>query len=43
VEYSHKYTDASFGHLLQQAGLEVAASWNADDPAYVLRLLRPAP
>ncbi|EZP42720.1 putative methyltransferase [Stenotrophomonas sp. RIT309] len=43
VEYSHKYTDASFGHLLQQAGLEVAASWNADDPAYGLRLLRPSP
>ena len=43
VEYSHKYTDASFGHLLQQAGLEVAACWNADDPAYGLRLLRPSP
>ncbi|WP_312112072.1 MULTISPECIES: L-histidine N(alpha)-methyltransferase [Stenotrophomonas] len=43
VEYSHKYTDASFDHLLQQAGLEVAASWSADDPAYGLRLLRPSP
>ncbi|MER2177738.1 MAG: L-histidine N(alpha)-methyltransferase, partial [Stenotrophomonas maltophilia] len=43
VEYSHKYTDASFGHLLQQAGLEVVAHWNADHPAYGLRLLRPSP
>ncbi|WP_164276299.1 L-histidine N(alpha)-methyltransferase [Stenotrophomonas sp. B1-1] len=40
VEYSHKYTDASFDHLLQQAGLEVVAHWNASDPAYGLRLLR---
>lgn len=41
VEYSHKYTDAGFGLLLEQAGLQVAASWNADSPAYGLRLLRP--
>ncbi len=42
VEYSHKYTDDSFDHLLRQAGLEAVAHWNASDPAYGLRLLRAA-
>jgi len=40
VEYSHKYTDDSFEALLQQAGLQVTQRWNADSPAYGLRLLR---
>jgi dimethylhistidine N-methyltransferase len=40
VEYSHKYTDDSFEALLQEAGLQVTQRWNADSPAYGLRLLR---
>lgn len=40
VEYSHKYTDDSFEQLLQQAGLQVVQRWDADAPAYGLRLLR---
>ncbi|MBW8776526.1 MAG: L-histidine N(alpha)-methyltransferase [Stenotrophomonas sp.] len=42
VEYSHKYTDDSFDALLQQAGLQVARRWDAESPAYGLRLLRNA-
>ncbi len=40
VEYSHKYTDDNFDALLQQAGLQVAQRWDAESPAYGLRLLR---
>ncbi|HEC0141122.1 TPA: L-histidine N(alpha)-methyltransferase, partial [Escherichia coli] len=40
VEYSHKYTDDGFGALVRQAGLQVAQRWDADSPAYGLRLLR---
>lgn len=40
MEYSHKYTDDSFESLLQEAGLQVTQRWNADSPAYALRLLR---
>lgn len=39
VEYSHKYTDDSFEQLLLQAGLQVVQRWDADAPAYGLRLL----
>ena len=42
VEYSHKYTDDSFDALLRQAGLQVAQRWDAESPAYGLRLLRRA-
>lgn len=44
VEYSHKYTEDSFQQLLDAAGLRIAARWdsNAPDPAFGLRLLRPA-
>lgn len=42
VEYSHKYTDASFASLAAEAGLRVSAQWNATDPAFGLRLLQPA-
>ena len=42
VEYSHKYTDDSLDALLQQAGLQVAQRWDAESPAYGLRLLRVA-
>lgn len=42
VEYSHKYTEASFAALVAQAGLRVSARWNARDPAFELALLRPA-
>lgn len=40
VEYSHKYTDDSFEALLLQAGLQVSQRWDAESPAYGLRLLR---
>ncbi|MCB7147290.1 L-histidine N(alpha)-methyltransferase [Stenotrophomonas maltophilia] len=40
VEYSHKYTDDSFEALLQPAGLQVMQRWDAEGPAYGLRLLR---
>jgi len=40
VEYSHKYTDESFEALLQPAGLQVMQRWDAEGPAYGLRLLR---
>lgn len=40
VEYSHKYTDASFAALAAAAGLRVTAHWNASTPAFGLRLLQ---
>lgn len=40
VEYSHKYTDDGFDALVRKAGLQVAQRWDADSPAYGLRLLR---
>ncbi len=42
VEYSHKYTEASFQQLLDAAGLQIAARWDSTDPdpAFGLRLLR---
>ncbi|WP_422509177.1 L-histidine N(alpha)-methyltransferase [Stenotrophomonas sp. GZD-301] len=42
VEYSHKYTDASFAALVAEAGLRASAAWNAFEPAFGLRLLQPA-
>ncbi|MFL9583622.1 L-histidine N(alpha)-methyltransferase [Stenotrophomonas sp. AB1(2024)] len=42
VEYSHKYTDASFAALIAEAGLRVRMQWNADAPAFGLRLLERA-
>ena len=38
MEYSHKYTDDSFEALLLQAGLQVSQRWDAESPAYGLRL-----
>lgn len=40
VEYSHKYTDDSFEAMLLPAGLQVVRRWDAESPAYGLRLLR---
>lgn len=40
VEYSQKYTDASFGALAADAGLRVAHRWNDPRDWYGLRLLR---
>lgn len=40
VEYSHKYTEDSFEALLLPAGLQVVRRWDAESPAYGLRLLR---
>ncbi|PZO08194.1 MAG: L-histidine N(alpha)-methyltransferase [Lysobacteraceae bacterium] len=40
VEYSHKYTDASFNELAARAGLEVARSWNDPRDWFGLRLLQ---
>lgn len=42
VEYSHKYTDASFAALVAEAGLRVRTQWNAASPAFGLRLLERA-
>lgn len=42
VEYSHKYTDASFQALAARAGLRVFGRWNAPGDAFGLRLLQPA-
>lgn len=42
VEYSHKYTDASFAALAASAGLVVQAGWNSQQPDFALRLLRRA-
>ncbi len=40
VEYSHKYTDASFAALVAEAGLRVTGRWDAASPAFGLRLLQ---
>jgi dimethylhistidine N-methyltransferase len=40
VEYSHKYTDASFDALAAEAGLHVAHRWNDPSSWFGLRLLR---
>lgn len=40
VEYSHKYTDASFAALAAEAGLRVIDRWDAASPAFGLRLLQ---
>lgn len=43
VEYSHKYTDASFQALLDAAGLRLVSRWDAtmaDHPGFGLRLLQ---
>lgn len=42
VEYSHKYTDASFDALAAAAGLQVARCWDDAGHRFGLRLLRPA-
>lgn len=42
VEYSHKYTDATFAALAAEAGLRVRMQWDAADPAFGLRLLERA-
>jgi len=42
VEYSHKYTEASFAALIAEAGLKVRMQWDATDPAFGLRLLQRA-
>ncbi|MEG2804432.1 L-histidine N(alpha)-methyltransferase [Stenotrophomonas sp.] len=42
VEYSHKYTEASFAALVASAGLRVTAQWHASAPAFALCLLQPA-
>lgn len=42
VEYSHKYTDASFDALAAQAGLRVVRRWNDPRDWFGLRLLEPA-
>ncbi|WNH48720.1 L-histidine N(alpha)-methyltransferase [Stenotrophomonas aracearum] len=42
VEYSHKYTDASFAALVAEAGLRVRTQWDAASPAFGLRLLQRA-
>ncbi|WP_045727022.1 L-histidine N(alpha)-methyltransferase [Xanthomonas sp. GPE 39] len=40
VEYSHKYTDHSFGAMAAEAGMRVSHGWNAQDDAFGLRLLQ---
>ncbi|KGM53112.1 methyltransferase [Lysobacter arseniciresistens ZS79] len=42
VEYSHKYTDATFGALAAAAGLRVVRRWNDPRDWFGLRLLKPA-
>ena len=42
VEYSHKYTDASFATLAESAGLKVTHGWNDARDWFGLRLLQPA-
>jgi dimethylhistidine N-methyltransferase len=42
VEYSHKYTDAGFADLAQQAGLKVVDGWNDPRDWFGLRVLVPA-
>ncbi|MGY0617993.1 L-histidine N(alpha)-methyltransferase [Lysobacter sp. A378] len=41
VEYSHKYTDASFEALAERAGLRVVERWNDPRDWFGLRLLQP--
>jgi L-histidine N-alpha-methyltransferase len=41
VEYSCKYTDASFARLAAQAGLTVVDGWNDDHDWFGQRLLKP--
>ena len=43
VEYSHKYTDASFSALAARAGLRVLARWNDARNWFGLRLLERIP
>ncbi|MEO6170976.1 MAG: L-histidine N(alpha)-methyltransferase [Lysobacter sp.] len=43
VEYSHKYTDASFAALAERAGLRVVARWNDPRDWFGLRLLERIP
>ncbi len=43
VEYSHKYTDASFAALAERAGLRVIARWNDQRDWFGLRLLERIP
>jgi len=42
VEYSHKYTEASFQQLLDASGLQIIGRWDtaAPQPGFGLRLLR---
>ncbi|OAX57533.1 L-histidine N(alpha)-methyltransferase [Xanthomonas graminis] len=40
VEYSHKYSDQSFGEMAAAVGLRVSHGWNAQDDAFGLRLLQ---
>ena len=42
MEYSHKYTDASFDALVADAGLQVVRRWNDPRDWFGLRLLEPA-
>jgi L-histidine Nalpha-methyltransferase len=42
VEYSHKYTDASFAALAAAAGLKITHGWNDARDWFGLRLLQPA-
>ena len=41
VEYSHKYTDASFEALVTRAGLRVVERWNDPRDWFGLRMLQP--
>lgn len=41
VEYSHKYTDASFARLAASAGLNVVDGWNDEQDWFGLRLVQP--
>ncbi|MGY0799791.1 L-histidine N(alpha)-methyltransferase [Lysobacter sp. A286] len=43
VEYSHKYTDASFEALAARAGLRIIERWNDPRDWFGLRLLQPVP
>ena len=43
VEYSHKYTDASFAALAARAGLRVVARWNDPRDWFGLRMLERMP
>ena len=39
TEYSHKYTDASFSALAEQAGLRVAHTWTDPDEFFSVQYL----